>query len=198
MIRVRGAPGSGRDRADGGAFGWSWEVALVRVALHEGTEYGEACASLFRHIDAGWALIRPLSVARVQGPPSAGNQEVRGRAAVSISDHLLAFAEMEVIDAYRWLAMSCADYVTGAVGSDAPTLDDLLGEGERCVRALYVLSLATTHPMAPEELRRSAADGAEILRWLDDFEAVFTRFARLIDEMMEESADGGVSRSILS
>jgi hypothetical protein len=144
-----------------------WKEAREHAARLRRTRAGGRFARLLDHQERGWALVRPLALAVQDAKGWA-----RGADPASV---LYRFAEVEVVDLYRFNAFRCAAMVLAPHdGEGFPMADEIHGDTDAFYRCAHLLRLASAHPLAPPEFRVFARHAAGLDGWYADFPGVFT------------------------
>ena len=166
-----------------------WEEARDHAARLRPSRGGTVWRRLLEHQERGWEYVRPLALAveEVQRVKEAGG-------AVDPDHAMYRFADLEVVDLYRYNAFRCADMVLAPYGSDLPSTDDIDGDVDAFYRFMALLRLASVHPEAPPEFRvmRDAAAGLDC--WYAEFAGVFEPAAEVYYRRLRKLA-GAARRS---
>jgi hypothetical protein len=152
-----------------------WEDARKRISLLVSERQRRTFSALLDHMEAGWAIIRPLQL--------AADRIAEGRVlAWSAAAEIAAFVEADPTDRFRAIAQSCCAAVPGADACIGHfSADDVLSESEQTVRYLRLLRLASAHPEFPPELAEVIDDVCTALqRWLDELPPVLNPVDELV------------------
>jgi len=152
-----------------------WEDARKRIALLVSERQRRTFSALLDHMEAGWAIIRPLQLAADR----IADGKVFSWTAVA---EVAAFVEGDPTGLFRTVAQSCCAAVPGAGSCIGHfSAEDVLSESEQIVRYLRLLRLASAHPEFPPELSELVGDAcAALQRWLDELPPVLDP----VDEMV--------------
>jgi hypothetical protein len=144
-----------------------WKEARERAGQLRRTRAGSRFARLLDHQERGWALVRPLALAV---------QDASGwRKGPDPASALYRFAEVEVVDLFRFNAFRCADMVLAPHdGHGFPLAEEIDGDTDAFYRCVHLLRLASAHPLAPPEFQVFAGYAAGLDGWYADFRGVFT------------------------
>lgn len=131
-----------------------------------GTEEARIFTRLLEHHERGWELVRPLALAV---------EEAKGwTTGTDAASALYRFAELDVVDLFRYNAFRCAEMVLARRdGRGAPSTDDIDAETDALYRYVQMLRLASAHRLAPPELRVLAEHSAGLDGWYAEFGRVF-------------------------
>ncbi len=94
---------------------------------------------LLDHLERGWGYVRPLARAVEEAKGWAGTGTDTGSA-------IYRFADLDIVDLYRFNAFRCADMVLAPQGTDLPSTDDIDGDVDAFYRYVSLLRLAAVHP----------------------------------------------------
>lgn len=152
-----------------------WEDARKRISLLVSERQRRTFSALLDHMEAGWAIIRPLQLAADR---IAEGKDFSWTAAEEVA----AFMEGDPTDLFRAVAQGCCAAVPGAdacIGSFFA--EDVQCDSEQIVRYVRLLRLASAHPEFPPELAELIDDACLTLQqWLDDLPPVLDPVDELV------------------
>lgn len=143
-----------------------WKEARKRAAEMRRTEHGAVWRRLLDHQGRGWVYVRPL--ARVVEEAKCWRTRLDPVTA------FYRFADIEIVDLFRYNAFRCADMVLGPSRTQGePPPDDIDAETDAFYRNVSLLRLASAHRLAPVEFRLLANHLAGLDGWYVEFNRVF-------------------------
>ena len=145
-----------------------WRQAREYAARLRPSRGGAVWRRLLEHQERGWEFVRPLALA----VEAAERAKAAGEPA-DPENPLYRFADLEIVDLYRYNAFRCADMVLAPHGSALPSTDDIDGDVDAFLRYVSLLRMASTHPLAPLEFRGLAAQAAGVDGWHAEFADIF-------------------------
>ena len=158
-----------------------WVDARTRISLLVSERQRRTFSVLLDHMEAGWAIIRPLQ--------QAADRIADGKVfSWTTAAEVAAFVEGDPTDLFRAVAQSCCAALPGADSRIGHfSAEDIPSESEQAVRYLRLLRLASAHPEFPLEMAELIGDAcAALQRWVDELPSVLDP----VDELVELAEAG--------
>ena len=152
-----------------------WVDARKRISLLVSERQRRTFSALLDHMEAGWAIIRPLQL--------AADRIADGKVlSWTAAEEVAAFMEGDPTDLFRAVAQGCCAAIPGADTCIGPFFaEDVQCDSEQIVRYVRLLRLASAHPEFPLELAALIGDAcAAFQQWLDGLPPVLAPVDELV------------------
>lgn len=175
------------DEPEATIYSPEWRTAQSRLRHLQAPDLTKILRSIFRHIEEGWSIIRPIQSYHEEDPRRTDLDPVTAA--------VLYFLEVEVVDRFRGLTIEMIRTVppTRSAKVSTAAFDDVQSETELIQRYFRLAGLMGRMPEVAGPVRGYAASAGTLEAWAVEFERLFLEVEAVIKRMgLEEN--GGEDR----